>query len=203
MWTGLAAFGLFLVALVAGLNTLRAPLAVFGAIASALGLRSVPALKNYQYTAWIVVAIICGMVYPSAFLRWGDIDLRNPWLILGIVQLVMFGMGTQMSFRDLKHIRTMAKGVFVGILCQFTIMPLTGYGLTRIFHFEPEIAAGIILIGSCSSGLASNVMAYLAKANLTLSVTLTTVATLLAPLMTPFWMFLGARFISCSTPSMR
>ncbi|MCB0609630.1 MAG: bile acid:sodium symporter family protein [Lewinella sp.] len=188
LWTGLAAFGLFLVALVAGLNTLRAPLAVFGAIASALGLRSVPALKNYQYTAWIVVAIICGMVYPSAFLRWGDIDLRNPWLILGIVQLVMFGMGTQMSFRDLKHIRTMAKGVFVGILCQFTIMPLTGYGLTRIFHFEPEIAAGIILIGSCSSGLASNVMAYLAKANLTLSVTLTTVATLLAPLMTPFWM---------------
>ena len=64
-------------------------------------------------------------------------------------------------------------------------MPLVGFGLTKLFHFEPEIAAGIILIGSCSSGLASNVMAYIARSNLVLSVTVTAITTMLAPLMTP------------------
>ena len=71
-------------------------------------------------------------------------------------------------------------------------MPLVGYGLAVGFGFPPEIAAGIVLIGSCSSGLASNVMSYLAKANLTLSVTLTAVGTLTAPLTTPLWMKLLA-----------
>jgi BASS family bile acid:Na+ symporter len=75
---------------------------------------------------------------------------------------------------------------------QFTIMPLAGYAMTKVFHFEPEIAAGVILIGSCSAGLASNVMAYLAKANLALSITMTSVTTMLAPIMTPLWMKLLA-----------
>ncbi len=188
LWLGIAGIAVLLVSFIAGMDHLQAPGAVVAAVATAIGIGSIPALKNYQYTAWIIVAIVCGLLYPAAFLKWGDFDLRNPWLILIVVQLVMFGMGTQMSFRDLKNIKVMGKGVLVGILCQFSIMPLTGYILTRIFQFEPEIAAGIILIGSCSSGLASNVMVYLAKANLTLSVTLTTVATLLAPIMTPFWM---------------
>jgi bile acid:Na+ symporter, BASS family len=78
------------------------------------------------------------------------------------------------------------KGVLVGLICHFSIMPLTGLLITKIFKFEPEIAAGIILIGSCSSGLASNVMVYLAKGNLVLSVIVTAMATLLAPLITPF-----------------
>jgi BASS family bile acid:Na+ symporter len=93
-----------------------------------------------------------------------------------------------MSIKDFANVKTMGKGVLVGIMCQFSIMPLLAYLLTRVFNFEPEIAAGIILIGSCSSGLASNVMVYLARANLSLSVTLTAVATLMAPLMTPFLM---------------
>src|SRR5260221_4988011 len=71
-------------------------------------------------------------------------------------------------------------------------MPLVGFGLTKIFSFPDEIAAGIILIGSCSSGLASNVMAYLARSNLVLSVTVTAITTLVAPLMTPFLMKLLA-----------
>lgn len=188
LWMGLIAVALLLVSLLARLEAWQAPLAVLAAVATTIGLGAVKSLKNYQYTAWIMVAIVCGMIYPSAFLKWGDFDLRNKWVILIVVQLVMFGMGTQMSFRDFANIRSMGKGVLVGILCQFSIMPLVGFGLTRLFHFEPEIAAGIILIGSCSSGLASNVMVYLARANLTLSVTLTAVATLLAPIMTPFLM---------------
>jgi len=90
----------------------------------------------------------------------------------------------------------MPYGVLVGLVCQFTIMPLVGYSLARGFGFEREIAAGVVLIGSCSSGLASNVMNYLAGANLALSITLTACATLLAPLMTPLWMkLLAGEFI--------
>lgn len=177
-----------LVALLVGFEKFTAPIAVFGAITFALGMGTISWLKSYRYTAWIVVAILCGMLYPQAFQKWGNFDLRDKWVILIVVQMVMFGMGTQMSLKDFTGIKSMGKGVLVGIICQFTIMPVTGYILTRIFNFDPEIAAGVILIGSCSSGLASNVMVYIAKANLTLSVTLTSVATLLAPIMTPFWM---------------
>ncbi|MFB6343760.1 bile acid:sodium symporter family protein [Saccharicrinis sp. FJH62] len=173
-------------------DSFLAPAAVAASVLLAFGMGSVKVLKPYQYTAWIIAAIVCGLMYPSAFLKWGDFDLRNKWVILIVIQVVMFGMGTQMSLKDFTGIRTMGKGVLVGIICQFSIMPLTGYMLTRVFNFEPEIAAGVILIGSCSSGLASNVMVYLANANLTLSVTLTAVATLLAPIMTPFMMKLLA-----------
>jgi BASS family bile acid:Na+ symporter len=106
--------------------------------------------------------------------------------------MVMFGMGTQMSLRDFAGVVKTPRGVLVGIICHFTVMPLVGLGLTKIFHFEPEIAAGIILIGSCSSGLASNVMAYIAKSNLVLSVTVTAITTMVAPLMTPLLMKLLA-----------
>jgi BASS family bile acid:Na+ symporter len=108
------------------------------------------------------------------------------------IQMVMFGMGTQMSWRDFAGVAKSPRGVIVGIVCHFSVMPLVGLALTKIFHFEPEIAAGIILIGSCSSGLASNVMAYIAKSNLALSVTVTAVTTMIAPLMTPLWMKLLA-----------
>ena len=106
--------------------------------------------------------------------------------------MVMFGMGTQMSLRDFGGIVKTPRGVFVGLVCHFSVMPLVGFGLTKLFRFPPEIAAGIILIGSCSSGLASNVMAYLARANLALSVTVTAITTLVAPFLTPLLMKLLA-----------
>jgi BASS family bile acid:Na+ symporter len=161
------------------------PAAVAAAVSLALGLKAVPALRSYQYTAWIVVAVVAAMVYPAAFTHWGSVDLRNKWLILLVVQLVMFGMGIQMSIRDFTGLATTGKGVVIGLLCHFSVMPLMGWLLTRVFDFEPEIAAGIILIGSCSSGLASNVMVYLARANMVLSVVVTAMATLAAPFLTP------------------
>lgn len=185
---GMVSFIILLLSYIFSWDNLISPLIVAAILLLAFGIGAVHILKPYQYTGWIIVAIVCGLVYPSAFLKWGDFDLRNKWLILIVVQIVMFGMGTQMSMKDFAGIKTMGKGVFVGIICQFSIMPLAGYLLTRVFNFEPEISAGIILIGSCSSGLASNVMVFLARANLTLSVTLTAVATLLAPVMTPFLM---------------
>jgi len=106
--------------------------------------------------------------------------------------LVMFGVGTQMSLRDFAGVMKMPWAVFVGVFSQFTIMPLVGFALTKVFPLPEEIAAGVILIGCCSSGLASNVMVYLAGANLALSITLTAITTLIAPVMTPFWMKLLA-----------
>jgi BASS family bile acid:Na+ symporter len=158
------------------------------AVACAIGIGAIPFLKGYQYTAWIAAAVVAGMTYPQSFLHIGDFDLRNKWLILIVVQFVMFGMGIQMSLRDFSELATSGKGVLVGLCSHFTIMPLTGFALTKVFHFEPEIAAGIILLGSCSSGLASNVMVYIARANLVLSVAVTAMTTLAAPFLTPFLM---------------
>lgn len=154
----------------------------------AIGIGHSKLLSGYQYTFWIITAVCAGLIYPQTFLHIGSIDLRNKWLILIIIQLVMFGMGTQMSIEDFTGIRKSGKGVIIGLLGHFTIMPISGFILAKAFNFEPEIAAGIILIGSCSSGLASNVMTYIAKGNLVLSVTVTAISTLVAPIMTPFLM---------------
>jgi bile acid:Na+ symporter, BASS family len=162
--------------------------AVVLTVALAIGLRFVPKLRGYQFTAWIIAAVTAAMIFPSAFKQWGPINLRDKWIVLIVVQAVMFGMGTQMKLADFMGVIKAPRGVFVGIVCHFSVMPLVGFGLTKVFHFEPEIAAGIILIGSCSSGLASNVMAYIAKSNLVLSVTVTAITTMIAPIMTPLWM---------------
>ena len=162
-------------------------LAVLAAVALAIGLRFSPKLRGYQFTAWIIAAVTAAMIFPEAFKHWGKFDLQNKWVKLLVVQTVMFGMGTQMSLHDFAGVVKNPRGVLVGIVCHFSIMPLIGLALTKIFHFEPEIAAGIILIGSCSSGLASNVMAYIAKSNLALSVTVTAMTTVVAPFITPLW----------------
>src|SRR5687767_1364630 len=174
------------------LESLWKPAAVALSVCFAVGIGVVPALKGYQYTAWIISAVVAGMIYPAAFISWGDFDLRNKWLILIVIQLVMFGMGIHMRLKDFAGLGSTGRGVLIGLLCHFSIMPLMGFLLTRIFHFEPEIAAGIILIGSCSSGLASNVMVYIARANLVLSVAVTAMATLAAPFLTPLLMKLLA-----------
>jgi bile acid:Na+ symporter, BASS family len=174
------------------MNALWPQLLVFAAVAFAISLRFSKKFRGYQFTAWIIVAVVAAMFYPARFLHVGGFDLRDKWLILIIVQLVMFGMGTQMSLKDFAGVAKAPRGVLVGIVCHFSVMPLVGFALTKIFHFQPEIAAGIILIGSCSSGLASNVMAYIAKSNLALSVTVTAITTMIAPVMTPLWMKLLA-----------
>jgi bile acid:Na+ symporter, BASS family len=194
------------VAAFAGLVISRAtvwqPAAVTTSAALAIGLGALPAGRAYQFTAWIVAAVVAALLYPAFFLHLGpidlpfghvrEVDLRDKRIVLAIMQIVMFGMGTQMRLSDLALLGRMGYGVLIGVILQFTIMPIVGYGLAVAFGFPPEIAAGIVLIGSCSSGLASNVMSYLAKANLTLSITLTAVGTLTAPLTTPLWMKLLA-----------
>ena len=168
------------------------PVVVVSTVAFAVALRFSRKFRGYQFTAWIIAVVTAAMIYPAQFLHVGDFDMRNKWLMLIAIQLVMFGMGTQMSLRDFAGVAKAPRGVFVGIFCHFSVMPLVGFWLAKIFNFPPEIAAGVILIGSCSSGLASNVMAFMAKSNLALSVTVTAVTTMIAPLMTPLWMKLLA-----------
>ncbi len=156
----------------------------------AVFIRGFEMLKGYAFTIMIFAAVSAAMYYPEYFIQIGDFKLSK--LIIPLMQIIMFGMGTTLSLKDFGRVMQMPKGVIVGVVAQYSIMPLIGWTITKIFSFPPEIAAGIILIGSCPSGLASNVMSYLARANVALSVTLTALATLLAPLMTPLLMQLLA-----------
>jgi BASS family bile acid:Na+ symporter len=164
-------------------------------ISLAILFRAYEILKGYSFTIMIFAAVSAAMYYPQFFIVVGDFKFSR--LIIPLMQIIMFGMGTSLSLKDFARVMQMPKGVVVGVLCHYTIMPLVGLAITKIFTFPPEIAAGIILIGSCPNGLASNVMSYLARANLALAVTLTAVSTLLAPLVTPLLMqLLAGQYVS-------
>ena len=170
------------------------PLLTFSFIFLAASFHGFKNLKKFAYTVWIFAAVTISMNYPSYFRELGGVNLQI--LIVPLLQIIMFGMGSQLSVKNFADVIKMPKGVGVGVVSQFTIMPIVGFTVATIFGFPAEIAAGIILVGSSPSGLASNVMTFIAKANLALSVTLTTVATLLAPIMTPFLMkTLAGRFV--------
>jgi BASS family bile acid:Na+ symporter len=158
-------------------------------------------LKGFTYSVFIIVGICLGMFFPHSFTEWGDFKLDR--LIVPFVQVTMLGMGAQMSFDDFKGVIKMPKGVVTGVICQFTVMPLVAFILSRVFNFPPEIAAGVVLIGVVPSAMASNVMSFLAKANLALAVTIGATATLLAPFITPMLMrWLGGQYIEVNVISM-
>jgi len=176
-------------------------LLVSGLIALAIGVRGFPKLKGFSYTLWIFTAVATSMFYPQYFISVGDFQLKK--LIVPLLQIIMFGMGSQMSFQDFSGVIKMPKGVLVGVFSHYMIMPLVGFGIASMFNFPPEIAAGIILIGCVPSGLASNVMSFLAKANLALAVTVGAISTLLSPFVTPTLMkWLGGQYIEVNFWSM-
>jgi BASS family bile acid:Na+ symporter len=147
-------------------------------------------LKGLSFTALILAAVSLAMYYPQYFKSIGNFKFSA--LIVPLLQLIMFGMGTELSLKDFANVVRMPKGIILGVICHYTIMPLIGFMVARLFNFPGEIAAGIILVGCCPSGLASNVMAYLSRGNLALSVSVTTISTLLAPFITPLLMQLLA-----------
>ena len=115
----------------------------------------------------------------------------------------MFAMGTTLSVADFLRVFKMPTGVLIGLACQFTIMPLVGFGLAYSFDLPPEIAAGLVLVGCSPSGLASNVMAFIARADVAMSVTMTAFSTLLAPLLTPLLMnMLAGEMVKIDVPEM-
>ena len=159
-------------------------------VSLSIAFRGSKMLKGYWYSVLILAVATIAMYFPGNFKTVGRREAS--FFIPILLQAIMFGMGTELSLKDFAQVMRMPKGVIVGIVCHYTIMPLVGFGVAHLFNFPGEIAAGIILIGCCPSGLASNVMCYLAKANLALSVSVTTVSTLLAPFLTPLLMKLLA-----------
>jgi BASS family bile acid:Na+ symporter len=151
-------------------------------------------LKSFAFTAWVFAFVAVSMVYPTAFGTWLGVDLKI--LIVPLIQIIMFGMGTTLSVADFGRVFKMPWPILVGFVLQFSVMPLTGFALAKVFGFEAEVAAGIILIGSCPGGVASNLMTFLAGGNVALSVTMTACSTLVSPLVTPFLMAkLAGQFI--------
>ena len=171
------------VAWVIGAKSYIGPPSILMLAALAIYFQTKPSLKVFTFTFWVFALTAAALFYPVAFLSWGGFELKR--LNVPLIQLIMFGMGASLSFGDFARAVKMPKAVLVGMLLQFSVMPLAGWSIAHVFGFDPEVAAGVILIGSCSGGVASNVMAYLARANVALSVTMTACSTLLAPLLTP------------------
>tara|TARA_R100001143_G_scaffold52492_1_gene47726 strand:- start:624 stop:1769 length:1146 start_codon:yes stop_codon:yes gene_type:complete len=171
------------------------PLIIAMFVFLALGVRGTNTLfKSFAFSIWIFASVSFAMFYPELVTNVGGINTAI--FIVPLIQLIMFGMGTQLSLKDFTGVMKRPKGVLVGILCQFTIMPIVGISIALSFGFTAEIAAGIVLIGSCPGGVASNVMAFIAESDLALSITLTAVATMISPFMTPLLMeLLAGQFV--------
>lgn len=160
----------------------------------ALAFRQHRLLKGLSYTLMVMAVVSLALYYPQHFKNIGSFKLSG--LIIPLLQIIMFGMGTELSLKDFANVVRMPRGIIVGVVCHYLIMPLIGFALANLFNFPPEIAAGIILVGCCPSGLASNVMCYLARGNLALSVSVTTISTMVAPFLTPLLMrLLGGSFV--------
>jgi bile acid:Na+ symporter, BASS family len=175
---------------------------VIGALISlVIGGLGTPAIKQHAFTLWVIVAVAIGMYFPQYFRQIGDFKLTK--LIVPLIQLIMFTMGTEMSLKDFEGVIKTPKAVLIGLVCHFTIMPLVAIGIATTFGFPPEIAAGVVLMGSVPSGVTSNVLAFIAKANMPLSVTIAAISTLVAPIMTPFLMkTLAGQFVEINFVAM-
>jgi len=161
--------------------------------------------KPYAYTVLILATAAAALYYPQYFISYGG--FKYSALVIPLIQVIMFCMGTSMSVQDFLNVIKAPKGVLIGVVSHFAIMPLLGFSIamlgSHVLGLPPEVAAGIILIGCSPNGMASNVMSFLAKANLALSVTITAVSTLLAPLVTPLLMgLLAGAFVKVNVVQM-
>ncbi|MBP3788168.1 MAG: bile acid:sodium symporter family protein [Prevotella sp.] len=135
----------------------------------------------------VLAAALLALAYPDALGR------INPKVINYLIGVVMFGMGLTLNLQDFKIVFSRPKDIIIGCMAQFTIMPLLAWTLTKLFQLDEALALGVVLVGCCPGGTASNVITYLAKGDLALSVGMTGVSTLLAPFLTPLltWMLAG------------
>ncbi len=169
-------------------------LLVLALAALTVGVSRSTRFSGLTFTTAVATCVAAALCFPWLFLTVGDYRLTN--LIVPLIQIIMFGMGTTLSVADFSRVLVMPRGVLVGMLLQFGVMPITGFALASIFGFTGEIAAGVVLVGAAPGGVASNVMTYLAGGNVALSVTMTAFSTLLSPLLTPLAMqYLAGRFV--------
>ena len=132
----------------------------------------------------VLVSAILALAFPEV------VGHLKPSLINPLLGVIMFGMGLTLRVEDFRVVFTRPKDVLVGCLAQFTVMPLLAFALSRLFGLDEALTIGVILVGCCPGGTASNVITYLAKGDLALSVGMTATSTLLAPLLTPLLVLL-------------
>ena len=141
-----------------------------------------------EYMGVLVLAVaLLALAFPTVFQQ------VRPTVINYLLGVVMFGMGLTLNLQDFKIVFSRPKDVVIGCLAQFTVMPLLAWTLARAFQLDEALALGVVLVGCCPGGTASNVITYLAKGDLALSVGMTGVSTLLAPFLTPLltWALAG------------
>ena len=148
------------------------------------------------FALWVVLFAGIALIVPEAFV----------WLkayIIWMLGIIMFGMGMTMTVDDFKGVLHSPKAVVIGVVAQFMLMPGLAYLLCQLFQLPPAIAIGVILVGCCPGGTASNVITYMAKGNTALSVACTSVSTILAPILTPaVFYLLASQWIEINAMSM-
>ena len=147
-------------------------------------------MRTYSFAVWVLLFVGTAILIPGPFLQFGPI--RGVDTLTYLIQIAMFGMGATLTHADFVRVFRMPKGVVLGFALQFSVMPLLGWSVATLLQLPPEIAVGVILVGSCPGGVSSNVITYLAKGNVALSVTMTACTTLASPIMTPTMMYLLA-----------
>jgi BASS family bile acid:Na+ symporter len=156
----------------------------FAALAVASG--RVKWLGGLGFTFTVLAFGVAAFTFPIWFIAPGGFQMKQS--IAPLVQLILLCMGMTLTLADFARVLSAPRAVAAGAFLQFSIMPLAGFAFARLFGLEKEVAAGLILIGCCPGGVSSNVITYLAKGNVPLSVTMTAISTLLSPLITPFAM---------------
>jgi len=170
------------------------PLFVIGALAALTLWIRTTRFAGLTFTGCVFTFVAIALFYPSPFVSAGGYPLTR--LIVPLIQVIMFGMGTTLSVADFARVLRMPHATIVGVVLQFGVMPIVAFGLARTFGFTGEVGAGIVLVGAAPGGVASNVMTYLAGGNVALSVTMTACSTLLSPVLTPLAMQIFAgRFV--------
>ena len=141
-------------------------------------MNSVLSRLTQLFPFWAIIISLLAWQYPELFRSY------EPWIV-PLLSVVMFGMGLTLHLSDFSYVLQMPRLIFAGITLQYTIMPLTAVVLSDLMELDPVLTAGMILVGTCPGGTASNVICYLARGNVALSITLTAVSTLLAVILTP------------------
>jgi BASS family bile acid:Na+ symporter len=158
--------------------------------ALALSARWLRPLSPHAFTLWVVATGFLAAAHPPLFINWGGFELKTT--IAPLVSVILLGMGMTLTFDDFRRVLKIPQAIGIGMLLQFSILPCCAWLFARAFGLHGPVAAGVILIGSVSGGTASNVVTYLAKGNVPLSITMTACSTFAAPFLTPVAMKLLA-----------
>ncbi len=159
-------------------------------------LAKLSAFFGKTFAVWVIAAAILAFYFPEIF------KLLAPYISI-LLGIVMFGMGLTLRAKDFSEVVKRPIDVLIGIIGQFAIMPLLAYGLCVALNLSPEVSVGVILVGCCPGGTASNVMTFLSRGDVPLSVTISACTTVLAPVVTPTLIyFFAGQWVNVNPMSM-